>query len=312
MKRLFIAIIVFFIPVFASADSADIPFKLTTSLNKEKIQIGQTLKYTIEVQTQKDVEVSFGPFDQEKTGFKIKDFGSSEKVSFFGNKKIIQWYLFDTFAIGPHEIGLQTVKYKRPADEYWQKRETDILEVKVESALELFPDEKDIRDIKGPIDIAANLKKLALIILIVLAAAGLGVFIYSFRKKKIIENIHIPTADEIAYQALDALRAKGYSQKGLIKEYYAELSLIERRYLEHRFSLRAPEMTTEEFLYQLKDNSKLDQEQKNLLKDFLSHCDMVKFAKYGPSEQEIEESFQSAKRLVDQTKEVGDDNQYVA
>jgi len=38
------------------------------------------------------------------------------------------------------------------------------------------------------------------------------------------------------------------------------------------------------------------------LKDFLSQCDMVKFAKYGPTQLEMLDSFSSAERLVDQTK----------
>ncbi len=66
----------------------------------------------------------------------------------------------------------------------------------------------------------------------------------------------------------------------------------------------APERTTEEFLAEMIVTEKLAEDHKTLVGDFLEHCDMVKFAAYGPDSREIENSFNSAKRLVDETKEV--------
>lgn len=302
MKRAILALFIFFLPAFSLlARDNPIPFELKVFLSKDNVGIGEKIKYTIEVKTKKGVEVDFGEFDQEKSGFEIKDSGL-KKSGFFSNKKLKQWYVLDSFKTGRHEIGFQPIKYKRAGQDDWQQIETDILDVTVYSALALAPDENDIRDIKGPISPGANLKKIILILLGLAAAAAGGFYLYRFKKKKDIESIHIPTADEIAYRALERLKAKEYPKAGLIKQYYAELSLIARHYLEGRFDLRAPEMTTEEFLHQLKSDNKLNSEQKSLLKDFLSHCDMVKFAKYGPTAQEIEESFQSAKRLIDQTR----------
>jgi len=62
-------------------------------------------------------------------------------------------------------------------------------------------------------------------------------------------------------------------------------------------------MTTQEFLLKVKDDSLLSNEHKRLLKEFLSCSDLVKFAKYGPSEKEVDSSFESAKKLIDETKE---------
>jgi hypothetical protein len=91
--------------------------------------------------------------------------------------------------------------------------------------------------------------------------------------------------------------------KGQVKEYYTRLSDIVRHYLENRFSYRAPEMTTEEFLSFVRGSSRLAGKHKELLADFLSKCDMVKFAKYGPTPIEILDSFKAAESLVEQTKE---------
>src|SRR5207245_506058 len=53
---------------------------------------------------------------------------------------------------------------------------------------------------------------------------------------------------EIAAAELERLRGRRLVEHGAFKEYYSALSDIVRRYLEDRFKLRAPEMTTEEFL----------------------------------------------------------------
>jgi len=83
----------------------------------------------------------------------------------------------------------------------------------------------------------------------------------------------------------------------------SEISDIIRHYLENRFLLKAPEMTTEEFLFYVRDYSQLIKEHKTLLKEFLLTCDLVKFAKYVPLFEEMDAIFVSAKKLVDETKE---------
>ena len=74
-----------------------------------------------------------------------------------------------------------------------------------------------------------------------------------------------------------------------------------RWYLEERFHFRAPERTTEEFLYELQSTNLLLPDQKASLGEFLSLCDMVKFARYEPGVNELEALHQSAVRLIDET-----------
>jgi hypothetical protein len=74
-----------------------------------------------------------------------------------------------------------------------------------------------------------------------------------------------------------------------------------RVYLEERFELRAPERTTEEFLHELQDAAILSPSQKSSLAEFLTRCDLVKFAKYEPVRDELQSLFDSASRLIDET-----------
>jgi len=165
-------------------------------------------------------------------------------------------------------------------------------------------DMTDIIDIKGPIDFPSKILPFLIAILILGILYGLYFLFKKLKKRKTLEKSIPPKLPhEIAYERLEELKNKDLVSKGRIGEFYTELSDIARHYLEDRFVLRAPEMTTEEFLIKLKNEQELNREQKSLLREFLSHCDMVKFAKYGPTIAEVTASFDSAKRLVDETKE---------
>lgn len=83
------------------------------------------------------------------------------------------------------------------------------------------------------------------------------------------------------------------------------VSGIARVYLEEQFDLRAPERTTEEFLHEMRDATVLDAGQKESLGRFLEQCDMVKFARYEPAENELRELHAAARRLVEETMPVG-------
>ena len=102
---------------------------------------------------------------------------------------------------------------------------------------------------------------------------------------------------------LQDLRGRHLAEQGEYQAYYVELSGIIRRYIEERFSIRAPEMTTEEFLRSLGSSAQLESEHRQLLADFLNACDMVKFARYGPSLKEAEEAMGSAEKFVAETRE---------
>jgi hypothetical protein len=85
------------------------------------------------------------------------------------------------------------------------------------------------------------------------------------------------------------------------KEFCVLVSDTIRFYLEERFDFRAPERTTEEFLRELGGTDLLAAEQKESLGKFLESCDLVKFAKYEPRENELRELHSSALQLVEET-----------
>ena len=171
---------------------------------------------------------------------------------------------------------------------------------------------QELRDVKPPVNPPFELvrpeAKPLWIIFICAGLAALIFYIYKRLQQKIPANsIPAPArpAWEVANEQLQKLRQENLLAKGLTKEYYSRLSDIVRRYLEARFNLRAPEMTTEEFLHSLKFSTQLNAQHKTALENFLNASDMVKFAKHNPDLKESEDSFHFAQQLVSTTSTPG-------
>ena len=160
-----------------------------------------------------------------------------------------------------------------------------------------------IDDIEGVVDMPRP-KSFAwvwILSVIVLAAAG-GSWLY-FRRKRVKELVRIfKPAHEVAYERLRALVNEDLISAGRIKEFYEHISDILRHYIEHRFSLKAPERTTEEFLAELANADVLLAADKQRLGEFLQHCDLVKFAKFNPTTQQVQETFDLVKDFIEKTK----------
>ena len=279
------------------------PVSVNAEVDRNAVSIGDKIKYTITVKSKKGIDIEFPEFGDTLAEFAIKDFGSS-KGGLFGTHTLIQWYILDTFETGSLTIPSIGVKYRLKGKTDWKEILSEEIEIEVKSVLnEEDTETAKLQDIKGPL----RYRDLTyLYILLAVAAAVIIILAVIFiLKKRTAPKQSIPPprpAHEIAYEALTELEKKNYPKTGRIMEYYTSLSGIVRRYLENRFRLKAPEMTTEEFLYSVRESRDLNYEQKGLLGEFLSHCDMVKFAKYSPETEEIEKSHVSARRLIDETK----------
>jgi len=156
----------------------------------------------------------------------------------------------------------------------------------------------DIRDIKPPIEISDGLAWLWWV-LAALATVAIAFLVWRWwknRKTNIVLPPPIP-AHVRAKQKLEQALAL-ISQP---KPFVIAVSDTARAYLEERFNFRAPERTTEEFLRELGGTKLLLPEQKESLGEFLAGCDLVKFAKYEPGENELRGLHGSALRLVEET-----------
>lgn len=160
----------------------------------------------------------------------------------------------------------------------------------------------DIRDIKGVVDVPSGNEWLFFIFALFGVAIVVFISIWIIRRhlaKSSEKSVLIPPQPPhiLAWNKLQ-------SSLDLIHDadlFCTEVSLIIRVYLEGRFDLQAPDRTTEEFLFELQTSKYLDDSHKDLLGDFLSECDLVKFAKAEPPENELRRLHEAAGRLVGET-----------
>lgn len=155
-----------------------------------------------------------------------------------------------------------------------------------------------LRDIKPPVNIPNVwlwIVLAAVAAAVVMIAVGLILF-FTLRRKNVPLPPLIPAHVRARHHLEDALAL--LSQP---KPFCILVSDTIRFYLEERFNFRAPERTTEEFLYELQNTDLLLPDQKESLVEFLKRCDLVKFARYEPRETELRDLHDSALRLVEET-----------
>ncbi len=162
--------------------------------------------------------------------------------------------------------------------------------------------EAGLRDIRGPVAIPGEWLWLWLL------SAGIFLVLLfwlarHFSKRATPQPVVIPKpAWETALLALQVLEKAGLIGQGRAKEYYSSLSGIVRGYIEERFDVRAPEMTTEEFMEAIRHSEKLTTDQRGFLKDFLNASDMVKFARFAPSGDDMRQVMALARTFVEEVR----------
>jgi hypothetical protein len=283
-----------------------LPVRANASVDKAQATIGERIKYRVTADAPEDTDILFPEMKEELAGFDVIDSGTQLLSRKEGRVIEERWFLLETFKPGSYIIPAITIHYK--LKDAQEEGETATPEIYIEIASTLDGKASDIRDIKPPVFLRKDYYRLYILLAIIFGILALiGIPLFLFYRKKRGKSDSIPpslSAHEIAYKELERLRSLELTTNGQTKEYYYHLSNIVRHYIENRFQLMAPERTTEEFLTEMTTSNKLDETHKELIGNFLEHSDLVKFAAYAPQDREIENSYSSAKRLVDETKEV--------
>ncbi len=186
---------------------------------------------------------------------------------------------------------------------------TPSIDVKVNSVLPAEggkdSGKKDIRPIKNVISLDPDLLKslllggLVLILSVILAAR---IFLRR-KKKKLAEDpeARFP-AHRRAELELERLLKKDLLSSGKFKEHYSELSGILKRYLERRYAIKTPDLTTSEILSLLKKKD-FEPAIREDIKEILEASDLVKFANWNPPKILSDELSGRLLGLVQRTRE---------
>jgi hypothetical protein len=283
----------------ATPAAAKPPVDLATSVEPKHVTIGTPFRYTMHVVADRDVELVVPQLAGQIGDFEIVDFGATPPRDENGRVVFDRWYTLVTYTPGDAIVPGPTIQYRVAGSDLERAAAPDALVI-VESLLERpgATPPADVRDIKPPVAVPADYRPLLWIALAVAIVAALGAGLYALVNRRRSTAVPPRPAHEVALQALGALHAARLLEAGRHEDYYVRLSGIVRTYLEARFHLRAPEMTTEEFLQVAQRDPQLAPPQRSALGAFLAEADLVKFARYVPSVDDAERAYRAAREFI--------------
>ena len=163
----------------------------------------------------------------------------------------------------------------------------------------------EIHDIKGQILYPVTLKELLPWIgggLLAAALIALAVWLIVRASKRKAEALKPKDpAYIVALRELDKYRSDKYWAPDKQKAFYSGITDALKFYMDERFGVDAPEMTTAELFDALKSDKDITPEMYSSLKELFERADFVKFAKHIASEQENAAALPLAVRFVTTT-----------
>lgn len=277
--------------------------RVESTVDRSTITIGDRVVYTLEIVCDASIELLPLNLGANLGAFEVKDYKTyPEKKGKQGQVVNKSEYIITTFTTGEYVIPPLEIGYLTP-DSVEHSIKSEPLSITVESVVATAEDTTDIRGLKPQATVPANYLAYVIIAAALLLLGG-GVWYRRYRKlhPKVKEKAAEPPIPpwEEALSSLSELESSDLLATGQVKFYYLRLSEIVKRYLERRFRIATVDMTT----YEIKQNMRKAHFESWLYertRDFLESADLVKFAKYIPSSEEIENDFASAKYIVEET-----------
>lgn len=141
---------------------------------------------------------------------------------------------------------------------------------------------------------------LGLVSALLVVGAGGTLALRAFKQRRTEQRQRSAYEEAVAH--LDELARRGAPDAASADGWFVELSSIVRGYLESRYDIRAPELTTEEFLLVATARPELHEDHRAQLTEFLERCDRVKFAGYRPDADESLATLAAARAFVEDTR----------
>lgn len=273
-----------------SIEKGGIDFKVESDV--VRIDPGRSVFLTVSLKSDESANIELPDLRERVVGFSIaEDFAEEPvrdkdgKVTKTANWKLVPEpcaavYKIKPFAIAGNIAG--PVYFESPAE-----REP------VTGAMEVEP-KKDLPPLSW--------KLVGLIASVLVALSAIAALLWLLVRwivRKIREHRMSPI--ERAWVELDRLIKKGLPGRGRYKDFYVELTMVVRRYVQRKYGIKAPHLTTEEFLREIGQGSSAGVPTGSKdLERFLESADMVKFAGVEATPEMADEATDSARKYLKQ------------
>ncbi|MBU0638711.1 MAG: hypothetical protein KKB50_07595 [Planctomycetes bacterium] len=285
------------------------PLRFTVKVSPSEVWLGDEITVSLDVHTPEDYLVRFPT---------VEDFGALEvaaeeardpRPAPDGGLAWQQVFRITALHSGQLEIPPLVVPYARRPDEavaqprFEQELATGTLNVAVRSALtsqDTVAQPRDITDTLLPDKPPLTTRQWVYGAAAALSALLALYVLHRVIRRRLSRPVPPIPAELLALRALSDLAMTDLIETDP-RAYYYRLSEIVRTYIERKFALAAPEMTTEEFLGTLaRDRGALPYDAERL-RAFLQACDIVKYAAFRPRNEDAEQALSTARAFVDAT-----------
>ena len=277
---------------------------------RDSVLIADQFKYGFKLEDTKDVEgLTLQDFSQicNDTLVLVRgwqtDTVSTKKQLKEGIIDVEWWITVAPFEEGRYELpDIYVVKHTADKSDTLCFSAPELLEVKtmpVDTAT-YVP-----HDIKGQITYPVTLKEVLPYVgggiagLWLITAIVVLIVYFSRRKKKAEE--HKDPAHIVALRKLDKYRSDKYWVPEKQKAFYSGITGAVKEYIDERFEIDAPEMTTAELFDALQGRTELTPELYEKMKELFERADFVKFAKYVADDAQNAEALPLCVRFVTST-----------
>lgn len=276
------------------------PVEITVRTDPARVDLRKNTLLSITVTCPKGIEVDLPPLDDRVTGFRVNDTYSSDvpapdgKISFRKTLSLTP-LIAEEYRLGPIAVACRDARKGAPEQNWFPTRA-----IVFDTVFKNVKAGKDITDVFRPVWIMPSWKTLSLYALALAAVIALVLVIWKLGRR-IRRQIRLMRMSprERALEELAELMAKKLVEKNQVKEFYLELTMIVRRFIERLYRIRAPEQTTEEFLLTASRDPRFAPGVVRKLKSFLEAADLVKFAAYRPMPQAIDKAIGTAKDYIE-------------
>ena len=277
---------------------------------RDSVLIADQFKYGFKLEDTKDVEgLTLQDFSQicNDTLVLVRgwqtDTVSTKKQLKEGIIDVEWWITVAPFEEGRYELpDIYVVKHTADKSDTLCFSAPELLEVKtmpVDTAT-YVP-----HDIKGQITYPVTLREVLPYVgggiagLWLITAIVVLIVYFSRRKKKAEE--HKDPAHIVALRKLDKYRSDKYWVPEKQKAFYSGITGAVKEYIDERFEIDAPEMTTAELFDALQGRTELTPELYEKMKELFERADFVKFAKYVADDAQNAEALPLCVRFVTST-----------
>jgi len=181
---------------------------------------------------------------------------------------------------------------------------TEKLSVVIHKPAGQVPSAEELAEIKtlDPVELPRELSRWWLVAPLIAAAAVCAIVLARRTRRSRAARVEAIPPDVWARRELSELIAEDLIARGLVQRFYYRISDIIRGYVERRFDISAPEMTTEEFLSHAAGHPQLGAQHTAGLEQFLEECDLVKYARHKPRPDRHDGLLQAAGVFVERTR----------